>query len=176
MTAPSCRMTRLPITTPSRIDTCERTMQSSPIRRARTDDDVWIDDGARADGRAGADGHERSDGHVRAEGCVRSHRACGIDALRRHRRVRQQIHRVRERQIGLFRQQKRGGGPHRTNGGGCNDGRGARRRELPHIFFVGDEGQVPRLRLFDAGDAPDLDVTVAFQTAIQPSRQSLEAS
>jgi len=31
-TAPSCRITRSPITTPSRIDTCDRTTQSTPMR------------------------------------------------------------------------------------------------------------------------------------------------
>ena len=49
-----------------------------------------------------------------AERRVRRHGARGIDALRRRRRVGQQADRVRERQVRMLREQKRGGGPRRA--------------------------------------------------------------
>ena len=36
------------------------------------------------------------------------------------------------------------------------------------IFRIGDEGEIARLGVLDAGDAADLDVAVAFEPAVQP--------
>ena len=60
-TAPSCRMTRLPMRTRSRIDTRAWMTQSSPISTPRPIDDVRVHDRARADPRAVADHGERAD-------------------------------------------------------------------------------------------------------------------
>ena len=46
--------------------------------------------------------------------------------------------------------------------------------EVRLIFRVGDEGQIARPRLLDAGDAHDVDLRVAFEAALQPPRDVSE--
>jgi hypothetical protein len=41
---------------------------------------------------------------------------------------------------------------------------------MRHVFRVGDEGEVAGLRLRDAGNADDLDVTVSLEPARKPLR------
>ena len=62
------------------METCERMMQSSPMRRAGPDRDVGIDDGPRTHRRTGPDRHERADRDIRPERRIRRHRAGPIDA------------------------------------------------------------------------------------------------
>jgi hypothetical protein len=78
---------------------------------------------------------------------------------------------VRERRIRIVSVKQRAAGPRR---GAVrvpdDDRRRARRRELRQVSGIRDERQVPRLRLYDAGDANDLEVAVAVEAALQPLR------
>ena len=47
--------------------------------------------------------------------------------------------------------------------------RRSRRRQLRKVACVGDEGQIPRLRVLHAGDTDDFHVAVAVETAVQTS-------
>ena len=51
-----------------------------------------------------------------------------------------------------------------------DDRRRARCRELHQVSGIRDERQVPWLRLYDPGDANDLEVAVAVEAALQPLR------
>ena len=50
-----------------------------------------------------------------------------------------------------------------------DDRRGARRLQQRVVPSIGDEGEIPRLRLFDARDADNLDVTAgSLEAAPEP--------
>ena len=164
ITAPSCTITRWPTTTRSRMDTCEWTTQSSPMLDAGADHGVGINDRARADRRAGSDRHKRSDRHVGPERRVGGDAAQPIDALGGRRGLHEQRDGVREGEVGIVGAQHgagRGNGADGVarRGRGKNDRRRARLAEQRLIARVGDEGEVARARLLDAGDAGNLDVS-----------------
>jgi hypothetical protein len=131
-------------------------------------DDVRIDHGPGADRRARADRHERTDRHVRAELHVRRDRAGPVDAPGRRHRGHQQRHGSRKRQVRLIgaQQRSRRARPHHVES--HDDRRRARLRKLRHIFLMDEERQIAGPGTFDAGNPPDLDVAVAFQTTFQP--------
>ena len=134
--------------------------------RARADDGVGIHDGPRADRRAGAHRDERPDRDVRPYRGIARDRRQAIHALRGRRGLaRRAPRRARtpstDRRSGARRTARRRG-PSR---GAEDDRRGLRRGHLAEIPRVRDERQVARLRLLEAGDADDLDVAIAFETA-----------
>ena len=82
--------------------------------------------------------------------------------------MREQADRFRERIIGIGSAQQRRA---RTFAGDISrndDSRCICLEKMLVIFRIGDEREIARLCVLDAGDAANLDVAVAFQPAFQP--------
>ena len=128
-----------------------------------TNGDVRMEDRARADSRAGADADERTDGrirgHVRRLGDARQ----PMNAGRRRRPRREQLHGARERQVRVRRAKHRA--RRRLGALAENHRRRARRAQVRGVFGVDEEGQLARPRLLDAGETVDLDLAVTLEPA-----------
>ena len=174
ITAPSCTTTRWPI---------DDALANRDVRvhdavvadaRARTDDDVGIDDGARADRRAGgpivtngpidtsgpsvASGATALSGSTPFAGgvaCTSRPTACAN--ARYGFSLRRTAHAA-------------GAAPGPAVARRCrceNDGGRARLAEQRDVARIRDEGEVAGARVLDAGDAADLDVAVPLEAAVQ---------
>ncbi len=150
--------------------------------------DVRVDDAVGADPRAGADGdvgkddrtvandrsftnrHERADGDAIADARVARDRRHRVDARLRLPSRREDADGAGERQVRIRRAQHRA--TRRLRGAGRivaqQHGGGARRRQRRQVLGIGDEGEIARARILDAGDAHDLDLAVAFEAAGEP--------
>ncbi len=132
---------------------------------APSDNGVRIQDRARADARPRFDDGERADRGVgRDRGVVGDERA-RVNAGRRLPCGGEERDRTREREIRVCRPE------HRTGGRLCllaeDDGRSARRPQRRSVLVVGEEGDVSRRRLLDAGHAMHVDRAISFEAALE---------
>ncbi len=137
--------------------------------RFGADNDVRVEDDAIADHGLRADDHERADRDVTADARVRRDDSGRVHASgwpliapeqreglgKRAVRMRGAQHRARCRR-GIF---------------GQDDRRGARRPSGLGVARVGQERQVARTGLLQAGDAHDVDLAIAFEAGVQPVGQ-----
>ena len=115
--------------------------------------------------------HERADRHVGADRRVAGDGAQRMDAARGRRDRREEARARRRTPAYGFSARSTA---HGAGGIGFreteDDGRRPGRRELREIAWVPDEREIAGLRLPDGGDAHDLHVAVALETAVQPFR------
>ena len=150
-----------------------RAARSRRRRRVPADCDVRMHDRARADARAVADRRERTDRHVGAERDAFADAARGDARLAagRHGSANSSTARANARYGCRARSIAHGAASARL---AEDDGRRPRRAQLGGVLRIGEEGEIARARVLDAGDAADLDVAVPFEPALDARRDVLE--
>ena len=129
------------------------------------DDDVWMNDRARTDFHTGGDDGERPDRHAFPECDSLFDVREPMHAWRRPPRIGEQFDGACKRKIGLICTEH---GARRSLGFVTKDHRrGTCRAKLRDIAWVAEEGEVPGLRVLDAGDSTDVDPSVAFKAAVK---------
>ena len=170
MTAPSWTTTRAPRRHASRIDTRAWITAVGAEHGVVADDHVRVQHAAGADAGATADHDQRADGDAGLEHGVGGDDRARVDAGRQRSRRREGLGGAGERQVRIGDAQHRARRRRRV---GIEDhGRGPGRRPAAAAYFgIGDEGDVARAGLLDAGHAGHLDGAIAVEHGPEPLGQ-----
>jgi hypothetical protein len=126
---------------------------------------VWVHAHARAEPRARADHGVRTDRDARAQHRVGRHDGARVDAGRRHRAREQELDRARE--VGVGRARAQAGAAERVEVGRQQERARARRREGGLVLRPGDEGELARPRVLEAGEPVERGRAVALERKLE---------